>query len=175
VALYLLTYRVDYSDGEDFANLIFTHTSIPSSARQDLFEEQDAVWKALRQYLHPNLRLSTIVDYMNEIADIIYSSYLKQQPLHLGAVNDLFYDVYQYLSWVVVEVKGVQDVSLRITRRIQPKKQTHDETWKPGDNDEYKDEGSGEVNSDGIRMSEFQRGRRKKPLEQVSVDRPSTL
>jgi hypothetical protein len=149
VALYLLTYRVDYSDGEDFANLIFTHTSIPSSARQDLFEEQDAVWKALRQYLHPNLRLSTIVDYMNEIADIIYSSYLKQQPLHLGAVNDLFYDVYQYLSWVVVEVKGVQDVNFRITRRIQPKKQTHDETLrKPGDNDEYKDEGSGEVNSD---------------------------
>jgi hypothetical protein len=86
---------------------------------------------------------------MNEIADIIYSSYLKQQPLHLGAVNDLFYDVYQYLSWVVVEVKGVQDVNFRITRRIQPKKQTHDETLrKPGDNDEYKDEGSGEVNSD---------------------------
>jgi hypothetical protein len=146
VALYLLTYRVDYLDGEAFANLIFTHTSIPSLTRQQLFEHPGEVLRQFGQCLHPNLRLPTIMYYMNAMPPIIYASYLQEQPLDPTVLNSLFGHFYQYLSGVVLAVKDVNNVSLHVTRRVQPKKRDRSQTpRKPKDNDEYKEEEETEV------------------------------
>lgn len=167
VLMYLLVYRVDHEEGKVLSNMIFTHTPLPTVARQQLFKYNDVVIRELEKSIHPNLKLPVILKSMNAIPPVILKSYLLDEPVDPKAMGKVCRRIYRHLAKLVLTVKTVKGVSFRPIGRVQPKKRARSESSrKPRDDDEYEEMASEEASSVEI-------PKRKKRV-QVFVDKPST-
>jgi hypothetical protein len=169
VALYILIHRILHPPGKVLSAKVFTSTSLPSLARQQLFEHQGATMRELKQFLHPALQHELIMVPMNDIPSILYKSYFMDEPIDPEILGKLYHDVFHDLALVVVTIRTeVENVRFHTTRSVHAKKRTHPKTLpKPEDDDEYKgEEEEGEPASDDAIPK-----RRKKTSTSTSVRR----
>jgi hypothetical protein len=173
VALYILIYRVDHPAGNLLSNKIFTSTSLPTVARQELFEDEGEVIRELKQALHPALQHKLIMDSMHEIARVLFTSYFMDNPTDPEALGQVYHHVFRNLAILVLTIKTkveVEGVKFRPTHHVRSKKRARPETsFKPRDDDEYK--GEEEEEEEEPSSEDALPKRRKKASSSASVRR----
>jgi len=143
VKLYLLAYRVDYPAGDEFPDLVFMNTSLPSVTRRQLFEYPGQVQRDLESYLHPGLQHHSIPGLMQKIRNILYASYLGKEADGHKYMGKLYCRVFRSLDKLVniikTEVEGVEFHSIDFVK-VPRKREIGEASSKPQDDDEYLEE-----------------------------------